>query len=137
MVNLPVSQEKSPGRGRGFNQPRGGGRLVLRDDRAAELVVQADEAHVDVLLDAKGVAGNGDVLVAQEEVVVLDANRPVRRKADFQTCADRAAGHVEGVKLVADDRRTALHIEQDVVPGIADLASEQAKRVEASTQAES
>src|SRR5690348_1398 len=84
MVNLLNSRnKKAPAQGRGF--PRSLDRersisglcSVLREDRAAELVVQADEAHVDVLLDVVGLeAGEGDILAGQEDVVVLDANRP-------------------------------------------------------------
>src|SRR5262249_2983928 len=69
--------------------------------------------------------------------------RPVRREADFEAGADRAApagvvggrnkratGHSEHVILVVDDRGAALYVEQHVVPGIADLAGEQPKGVD-------
>ena len=55
-------------------------RSVLRDDRAAELVVQAGGDEVDVLTDAVGAEGEaarrGEVVgtVLHEQVIVLDAN---------------------------------------------------------------
>src|SRR3954471_21951572 len=63
----------------------------------AELVVDPDQTDVDVLLDALGRSDDTgridevEVLVAQEQVVVFDADRPVRREGIFDTCADRAA----------------------------------------------
>src|SRR4029077_6024098 len=113
---------------------------VLGDDRAAELVVQADEAHVDVLTDAVGPdeTREGHVLVLQEAVVVPDADRPVRREAELEAGTDRAtpaglAGRAEqrargravDVELVADDSRAALHVGEHVVPGVADLTGDQ------------
>src|SRR3954470_5787215 len=87
MVNpLKSNNKKAPADGRGFRRPLdversiSGIYSVTAEHRAAELVVQADETHVDVLTDAIGAsqAGERDVLVLQEDVVVLDANRPVR-----------------------------------------------------------
>src|ERR1700686_2738312 len=91
--------EKSPG-------PRPGAlisslvaRSVLRDDRAAELVVQADGDQVDVLLDVVGAGGHpgnredaGEAVVvgAHEQMVVFDGGRPVRSEAVFEADANRA-----------------------------------------------
>ena len=55
-------------------------RSVLRDHRAAELVVQAGGDEIDVLTDAVGAEGEaarrGEVVgtVLHEQVIVLDAN---------------------------------------------------------------
>src|SRR5207245_6064531 len=89
----------------------------------------------------------GEGAVAQENVVILDADRPVRREAELETGADRAtpagilgrsergagtgeAGRDEGVVFVADHGAAALHVEQHVVPGVADLACDQAESVD-------
>src|SRR5947207_11286892 len=72
-------------------------RSVLRDDRAAELVVQAGGDEIDVLTDAVGAEGEaarrgeGVGTVLHEQVIVLDANRPVRGEGVFEAGADRAA----------------------------------------------
>src|SRR5438477_3362214 len=69
---------------------------VLCDDRTAEAVVQADEAHVDVLADSGGNRerarrrAGSDVVGSHEQMVVLDADRPVRSEAEFEAGADRA-----------------------------------------------
>src|SRR5205823_1893258 len=79
-----------------------------------------------------------------EQMIVFEARRPVRCKTKFKTAADRAtpAGLIDcrrseyvtdsgiDVKAIARHRSTALHVEQDIVPGIADLASEQSERVD-------
>src|SRR5262249_33996458 len=79
---------------------------------------------------------------AQEQTVVFEADRPVRRETDFDACADRAtpagvvdgvdqhSGRSEGPKAIADDGRAALHITEPVVPGPADLAGQQAERID-------
>ena len=70
---------------------------ILRDDRAAEPVVQAGGDEIDVLTDAIGAEGSagrrGEVIgtVLHEQVIVLDANRPVRGEGVFEASADRAA----------------------------------------------
>src|SRR6266851_1360035 len=69
---------------------------VLCDHRAAELVVQARGEEIDILLDAVGACGHAgrgdevDSLPVHEHVVVLDADRPVRREAVFETGANHA-----------------------------------------------
>src|SRR6185437_7769008 len=117
-------------------------RSVSRNHRAPEGVVEANGAHVHVLVDvvdAAQAAANkieGDVAAAHEQVIVFEGNRPARCEADFKTGANRAtpaalAGVVEddaeelAVVLVVCDGRAALHIPKDVVPGIADLAGKQ------------
>src|SRR5262249_6767932 len=89
-----------------------GWRSVLGDHRAAEAVVQTDEAHIDVLADIVSESHSvdarreeDDVMVAKENMVVFDADRPVRGKADFQTGADRAAP--PGLVIGRSDQRTS------------------------------
>src|SRR3954453_20693265 len=151
MVNLPkLNNKKAPADGRGFRRPLAIERSiavfysVTAEARAAELVVQADEAHVDILTDAIGRRHQreGDVLVLQEDVVVPDANRPVRREAVLQAGTDRAtpagligrgqqcAAKGRDFILAADDSRTALGVNEDVVPGVADLTGDQTERID-------
>src|SRR3954462_5924472 len=67
---------------------------VLGEDRAAELVVQASGDEIDVLADAIAAdhaaerAGEVVGLVLHEQVIVFDADRPVRSEAVFETDAD-------------------------------------------------
>jgi hypothetical protein len=80
-----------------------------------------------------------DAIVAHEQVVILNGNGPVRRKAKFKACPHGTApagfgGLIpyntrrgeEGAVFVVGDRSAAFHVPEDVVPGIADLAGEQA-----------
>src|ERR1700682_4988125 len=123
---------------------------VLRDDRAAPAVVHANGGQIDVLTDAIGCreqeeprSRESDVPGTHEQMVVFEGDRPIRSEAVFETCADRATptglpGTVdkqacrngEGPILVASNRGTALDVDQDVVPGIADLTREQAERID-------
>src|SRR5947207_1400168 len=132
-------------------------RSVRRDDRAAELVVQAGGDEIDVLTDAVGAEGEaarrgeGVGTVLHEQVIVLDANRPVRGEGVFEAGADRAApaGVVAGdaseragcyavdAVAVRGHGSTALDVEQDVVDGVTDLAGEQAERIDVRMVAES
>src|SRR5262249_6555241 len=116
--------------------------LTGRDRRApsAEAIVQAHQTDVDVLTDAfrleegTGQDGDVDVASAHEQVIVCDAQRPVRREPKLQARADRAAPTgivgrgkrqasvaIERVIPVAGHGSPALYVEQDVVPGVADL----------------
>src|SRR5882757_10399936 len=116
-----------------------------------KLVVHADQTDVHVLVDAlghRGGAGRGDkveIFVAHEQVVVFDADRPVRSEGIFQTCADRAApargiravihrarrGR-ERVVTVADDSGAALEISEETgADAISDLPREEAEAVDA------
>ena len=84
------------------------------------------------------------LLVAHEQVVVLDADRPVRREAEFEPAPTvppqrvcRSSMPSERCRLVEDarsvsavNRGAALDVEQGVVPGVADLAGEQAERID-------
>jgi hypothetical protein len=123
---------------------------VLRDDRATPFVVYADGNEIDVLIDPIGAEedasrrdeGVGTVL--HEQVIVFDRSRPVRGEAVFEAGADRATptgvvkvvgnlrpGGCEGdPEVIVGDRRAALDVEQYVVGGPADLAREQAERVD-------
>jgi hypothetical protein len=71
--------------------------LVLRDHRAAEGVVHADGANIDILADAidgrkgAGARVGGDIAAAHEEMVVFEGDRPMRREADFDASAHGAA----------------------------------------------
>src|ERR1700722_17221856 len=85
---------KRPARGRPFPSNRACRRSVSGDDRTAEAVVHADGAHVDVLTDivaarhGNGRYREGHVGIAHEQMVVLDADGPVRCKTDFDTGSD-------------------------------------------------
>src|SRR5689334_17704218 len=73
---------------------------VFRDDRAAPAVVHANGDHVDILTDAlvreqrageRTASSTGDervIAAAHEQVVVFEADRPVRREAEFGAGAD-------------------------------------------------
>lgn len=80
------------------------------------------------------------VPMTHEQVVVLNADGPVRSEAKFKARPYRAAPtsfaavvdsqpsrKIEDPVFVADNRSATLHIEQHVIPGIADLAREQAE----------
>jgi hypothetical protein len=132
-------------------------RSVPRDDRATEAVIDARSDHINVLTDRVGAecgAGRnasqnacrceGDGAVTHEKVIVLDPNRPIRCESEFEgRCEDttpacfirrieqRAAlGGYRTSVFVVDHGRAALYIPKDVVPGIADLAGEQAERID-------
>src|SRR5882757_1558526 len=126
------------------------GKSVTADDRAAKTVVDARGDEIDVLTDAIRLEkhttrrGEGKGLILHEQVVVFDADRPVRGEAIFKAgangaapagaipgarCQDAGCG-VDGREAAVGYRSAALHVEQGVVPGIADLAGEQAKCVD-------
>src|SRR4051812_4160926 len=143
-------QQKSPGQRPGLLCFASLARSVLRDDRAAEAVVHPGGDEVSVLLDvvvagvdAREHADASEVVVvgAHEQVIILDAERPVRSEGVFHAGANRAApagllGTIDHraeehtFVAVVGHRSTALDVEQDVVGGIADLAGEQAERVD-------
>src|SRR5260370_2702145 len=74
-------------------------------------------------------------------MVVLNTSRPVLREGEFDTGADRAApaslfrlvnrhaGHKTPV-LVVRNRSAALHVPENVVPGVSDLTGDQAQGVD-------
>src|SRR5258708_9972241 len=93
----------------------------------------------------------GNVIAAHEEVVIFNGNGPVRREAKFKACSygtapasfgglvphdtgrqslSRRSGGEDGAVFVVGDRTAALHVPEDVVPGIADLAGEEADGVD-------
>src|SRR5882757_9787449 len=126
------------------------GKSVTADDRAAKTVVDARGDEIDVLTDAIRLEkhttrrGEGKGLILHEQVVVFDADRPVRGETIFKADADGAAPAgvipstrcndasrgVEGSEAAVGYRSAALHVEQCVVPGVADLAGEQAECVD-------
>jgi hypothetical protein len=71
-------------------------RSVLGNHRTGEAIVDADGRHVDVSLDAVGARhrprgrGQGDRVGPHKQVIVFDANRPVRREADLDAGTDSA-----------------------------------------------
>src|ERR1700736_3998754 len=94
-------------------------RSVFCDHRAAERVVHADGAHVDILTNivdtgqtARRRASEGEavVAIAHEQVVVFKGNRPARRKTDLDAGADRAAptGFAGGVERSAENVAVVL-----------------------------
>src|SRR5215475_1000887 len=124
-------------------------RSIPRDDRTAEGIVHANRTNIGVLADVvgrrKGAKRSDGVEIAatKEQVVILDAHRPVRCKADFYAGAERTApagfacgidediaSHDEGPILVADDSTAALKIPEHIVPRVADLPGEKAEGVD-------
>src|SRR5258707_2748566 len=119
-----------------------------------EVVIDARSDHIDVLTDRVGAeyaAGRdasqnacrcgGDGAVTHEKVIVLDRNRPIRCVPVFEDSSDdttpacftrrieqRACGGHRTSVFVVGHGGAALHIPKDVVPGISDLAGEQAER---------
>src|SRR5258708_34009911 len=80
-------------------------------------------------------------MVTHEQVIVLDRNRPIRCESEFEAGSDdttpacftrrieqRACGGHRTSEFVVGHGGAALHIPKDVVPGIPDLAGEQAER---------
>ena len=78
---------------------------------------------------------------AHEQVIVLDRKRPVRCESEFDARSDdttpacftrrieqHACGGHRTSEFVVGHGGAALHIPKDVVPGIPDLAGEQAER---------
>src|SRR6185503_2377385 len=123
---------------------------VPGDDRtgATELVAEARGDHVDVLMDAVDAreddawSGERDVTAAHETVHVVDTDDDVRCNAEVETDTDCTAptglaGGVEHqigtrdktVVPVIHTHCAALDVEQHVIPSVADLAREQADRV--------
>src|SRR5579872_1622961 len=138
-------QTKTPANRAGVFGSIGRMNSVTRDDRAAELVVHASREEVDVFLDVVGEEAGirDDVVIAHEQVIVLEAERPARSKGIFEADTDRGtpAGFVgridpsadtcrNGGVLVVGYRGAALHVEQCAVPGIANLAGEQAEGID-------
>src|SRR6478736_9090499 len=136
----------------------GGKRSVSSDARAAvtaeavtaEAVVEAhgDHIHVlaDVIVEKSGPNRIDDreriVRVTHEQMVVFDTHGPIRREAilDSDTHGATPAGRacrgkfkagkgVEDAEPIAGHRRAALEVEQRRVPGVADLAGEQADAI--------
>src|SRR6516164_1868871 len=115
-------------------------RLVFRNAKNAEAVVEAHRDHINVFADpieriAKQRVTDQEriverfVGVTHEQVVVFETNRPIRREAIFKSDAHSAApagdlirgetksGHcVKEVKAIARGRRAALQVEQRRVP---------------------
>ena len=80
--------------------------------------------------------------IAHEQVVVFNTERPVWCEAVLKSDADGAApagragrgqfnagNRFEDAKAVARHRRTALYVEQRLIPGVADLAGEEANTI--------
>src|SRR5215475_2667219 len=91
LLNIAASSEKSPGRSRGSR--RGS---VLGNNRPAEPVIDAGGEEVDVLLDAvardaQPRRDESDGLPVHEQVVILEADRPIRREAVFDAGTDHPA----------------------------------------------
>src|SRR5262249_25110609 len=103
-----------------------------------------------ILLDVLGLeeqrSRESDVARTHEQMVVLDTDRPVLREPKFETSTDCAAptgfvgrgeqrtgGPTEGLILVAGDGGTAFDVEQNLVPGVADLPFNQPKRIDLRT----
>src|ERR1700750_612650 len=117
--------------------------------KTAKAVVYPDRPDVHVLTDIvaarhrDGRCRERNIGVTHEQVVVFDGDRPVRRKAEFYPGAchtappgvarlivhDTGCGEEGGVFVVGDGG-TALYIQQNIVPGVADLAGEKADGID-------
>src|SRR5471030_3191453 len=70
---------------------------IFGDDGTAPAIVDTNGNQIDILADAVGSEEHiGGIhkcrqLVAHEQMIVLKGSRPVRREADFDAGADRAA----------------------------------------------
>lgn len=131
-----VATNVKPGLGRGFDA-----RDCHRESvGSAELVVQAHQVEIDVLVDLVAKARDENyVLIAHEQVIVLEAERQIRGDAIFEANADRGTPsrlicsivhHTrteESRVFVVGDRCAALDVEQGIVPGVADLTGEKAE----------
>ena len=92
--------------------------------------------------DRNGRRRERNIGIAHEQVVVFNRDGPVRRKTDFKSrphgatptgvaCLierDSACGK-EAVVFVGGDRGAALQIPENIVPGVTDLAGEQAESI--------
>src|SRR5882672_6708411 len=142
----------------GLELPGFSRKSILPDDRTApvEAVVDASGDEVHILADrvcAEDAADRYDsgtqntcrreaaTMVTHEQVIVLDRNRPIRCESEFEARSDdttpacftrrieqRARGGHRTSVFVVGHGGAALHIPKDVVPGISDLAGEQAER---------
>ena len=77
---------------------------ILRDHRSTEPIVHADRDQIGVLMDSVGThqsacganrrdntgRGKPNGSVAHEQVIVFDAERPIRRKAKLKSGTDRS-----------------------------------------------
>src|SRR3954454_15929490 len=125
-------------------------RSVSRYNRRAtpaKSVIHAQREHIHVLADPaveetnNTQIGSGEriVAIAHEQVVVFNAEGPIRSEAILpsNTHGGAPAGRacrrqfnarsgIEDAKAGVRHRRAALHVEQRCVPGVADLAGEKA-----------
>src|ERR1700682_4217140 len=124
---------------------------VLRDNRSTPTVVHAHRDQIDVLRHAVGPhqsacsPNNRDKtgrvkpkgLVAHKQVIVFDAERPIRRKAKLKSGTDRStppafgrsgaygtADAGDSFVNIARYSGGALDVQEDVAPGIPDLSGE-------------
>src|ERR1041384_1319276 len=127
-------------------------RSILRYDRTAEpaeAVVQAGQREAHALTDGvvardrERRCGPRNIARTHEEMVVFQPNGPVRCEAEFDAGPNHATptGFARIVDLqaarrkdagisVVSDRGAAFHIQQQVVPAVADLAGEKADGVD-------
>jgi hypothetical protein len=93
---------------------------------------------MDVTAGARSGVARTLLSLTAPEIVVLDADGPIRRNAILQTGADHAApasafgvgeartGHrAVQAEILTADRRATLYIEEYVVRGVADLPGKQ------------
>src|SRR4029077_15094233 len=115
----------------------------------AEAVVHAQCDHMHVLADPIERTGKDAVrdrerivCVAHKQVVVFDTDRPILSEAILESDTHGAAPEgvacrgefkagkcVKYAKTIARHRPAAPHVEQRLVPGVADLAGEKADGV--------
>ena len=94
------------------------GKSVTADDRAAKPVVDARGDEINVLTDAvssnkdSGRGREGESLILYEQVVVFDADRPVRGETIFKADADGAApaGVIQKAASVFAEKTTSCRL---------------------------
>src|SRR5579872_5570298 len=117
-------------------------RSVFRDHRAAPAVVHPHRHQIGIAMNAvtadkgAGWAREGRIVAGDEQMVVFDPGRPVRREGEFEAGTKRTTPAVvarggrrhsaagKDVVTIGDYGGAALHIEQSGVPGVSDLAGE-------------
>src|SRR5215471_2366222 len=127
-------------------------RSVARRERsavAAEAVVKAYGDHIHVLADPIKCTSNDGihdrervVRVTHEQMVVFKTDRPIRREAILETDTDGttparrtnrsqtdARQRREDIETIARHRRAALEVQERRIPGVTDLAGDEADAV--------
>src|SRR5262245_37172479 len=130
------------------------GKSVARRERCAEAAKPVIDPSGDHIHVGSGVGGDRSdggrqrgrqerlAIVHPPKVVVLDADRPIRGEAVFKAGTDRAtpacpvcrnnaepSDAIEQSPLPFGDRCAALHVPENVVPGVTNLPREKTQRI--------